>query len=470
MPRFHVVLLFVLVLFSGADRLLQAAPPGSRMQVVSPANVVGRDNHLVVRATQDGAPVGGRVSGEICLQLNPGIGNTGNQRYLYADVEQGFLQNATGAVEAVVSWRGQSMPALEYDSLDRTLPLGGKYKPAFGRDITGASGSWNVASFLLPDPQFYDRMNGPADFRIIAEDPVVLLEISLRRGVPVPLVQPVLPIMKQEVFIRFGADASASALMRLPDSPRTLNAGSETATGLEVGNSAASYAAYVSLAIDDTFWYAASGTAELVAEYHDRGVRCLIVRYDSALASEPYHAAPPLEIRDLGNGWKQAFFSLDHAFFANRQNHAGDLRLGAVGPIILRQVLLRRGIARRISPEKARKILYHLFTRFLRRSPTPREEQLYQRALMNGGLSPRELIRKLTYSQEYQERFFHSIRFEKAVNQLAWRVLERRLTLDEQVALAGPYGERRFDQVVDALLDSSEYRTIRGEYGIPGLD
>ena len=452
--------------------LLWAAAPGdgTRIRYGAPTNVLGRDKYVEFRATQDGQPSVLKVNGETCLAMTQGAGNTGCHRFLYADVEEGFLRNGSGSVEVVVSWRGASMPGLEYDSLDRRLPIGGKYKPAFVRDETGASSSWDLAVFSLPDPQFYDRLNGPADFRLVAEDQVFIAEVRLQRVPPVPPETPVPPVFGREAITRFGSDRVASGLARLPDSPRIQGPGSEAAQGLMMGTGNAAVISCLSLAVDDAFWKASRGTADLAVDVLDQGMRRFFVQYDSGVPGKPYRAAAPIAVRTLENGWKRAFFSLDDAWFANRQNHGGDLRVAGSGLFCLRQVSLRPGKPRKMQPERARRAIRHLFLRFLRRAPDPREERFYTRGLLAGNLSIRECMRKLALSKEFQERHLFSVRFEKAANHLSRLILDRKLTSDELNSLLPLFGQHHFDRVVDAIIDSTDIRLEGKEHVVPGLD
>lgn len=106
-------------------------------------------------------------------------------RYIYFDAEMMWAYDLDGRpVRIIVEYldSGPDTFALEYDSMD---PAGSVRAGAFkngGVVAIEGSGTWKVAEFRIPDPQFADRMNG-SDFRfaVIGAGELAISKVRVER-------------------------------------------------------------------------------------------------------------------------------------------------------------------------------------------------------------------------------------------------------------------------------------------------
>lgn len=111
-------------------------------------------------------------------------GVTPDNHYLYFDVDDGFFRNESGSVTIIIHYldRGMGAVHVDYDSWQE----GGVYDGAYA--LSGVINKSNTdhrtsAAFFLPDPRFDGRQNGAADFRIVDDDNLIIIdEVKLQKG------------------------------------------------------------------------------------------------------------------------------------------------------------------------------------------------------------------------------------------------------------------------------------------------
>lgn len=89
--------------------------------------------------------------------------------YLCIDIDDAFAQENAGKpirVEIEYLDSGSGTIGLQYDSLDKTLPLQGTYKESKEKIEITNSMEWKTAAFTLPDPKISNRENDGTDFRL----------------------------------------------------------------------------------------------------------------------------------------------------------------------------------------------------------------------------------------------------------------------------------------------------------------
>ena len=99
--------------------------------------------------------------------------------------------------------------------------------------------------------------------------------------------------------------------------------------------------------------------------------------------------------------------------------------------------------------------------------------QSWVNRLANGEVTVKELVRGLANSQEYQQRFgqtriFGAQNHQNAVADLYRRLLDREADASGLQAWTRTAQQRGLSAVVDGLMDSQEYASKYGDWGVPG--
>jgi hypothetical protein len=120
----------------------------------------------------------------------------------------------------------------------------------------------------------------------------------------------------------------------------------------------------------------------------------------------------------------------------------------------------------------AGRVVSELYRHILERAPDPGARH-WEQQLANGNMTVRELVRNLVTSQEYTQRFGQreageAVTYERAVARLYRHVLSRQPDAEGQRNNAISAQQNGLDSVVDAMLNSQEYRNNFGDWGVPG--
>lgn len=120
----------------------------------------------------------------------------------------------------------------------------------------------------------------------------------------------------------------------------------------------------------------------------------------------------------------------------------------------------------------AGRVVSELYRHILERGPDPGARH-WEQQLANGSMTVRELVRNLVTSQEYTQRFGQreageAVTYERAVARLYRHVLSRQPDAEGQRNNAISAQQSGLASVVDAMLNSQEYRNNFGDWGVPG--
>ena len=154
---------------AGAAHAAKAAraaqvPPGTTASVV--LGDTNTNNGLAQVDGPDGrtapATVGGMSARTIAAEDQPNYPHN-----IYFQVDDSLAYNGSYDAQVSVQYydQGSNSFMLQYDSTDCAQPLSGAYKGG-GSVTKGNTGSWQTATFNLPDAHFADRENNSADFRL----------------------------------------------------------------------------------------------------------------------------------------------------------------------------------------------------------------------------------------------------------------------------------------------------------------
>jgi hypothetical protein len=120
----------------------------------------------------------------------------------------------------------------------------------------------------------------------------------------------------------------------------------------------------------------------------------------------------------------------------------------------------------------ANRVVSEVYRHTLERGADP-GAQTWVRQLANGQLNVKEVVRRVAKSQEYMQRFGQTEAgegqpYERAVARLYRHVLGRQPDASGQQYWARIAQQRGFAAVVDGFVDSSEYNSNFGDWGVPG--
>jgi hypothetical protein len=120
----------------------------------------------------------------------------------------------------------------------------------------------------------------------------------------------------------------------------------------------------------------------------------------------------------------------------------------------------------------ANRVVSEVYRHMLERGADP-GAQTWVRQLANGQLNVQELVRRVAKSQEYMQRFGQTEAgegqpYERAVARLYRHVLGRQPDASGQQYWARIAQQRGFAAVVDGFINSSEYGSNFGDWGVPG--
>jgi hypothetical protein len=117
-------------------------------------------------------------------------------------------------------------------------------------------------------------------------------------------------------------------------------------------------------------------------------------------------------------------------------------------------------------------VVAEIYRHTLERGVDPAAQQ-WSRQLASGQVTAKELVRRVTKSQEYMQRFGQTESgegqpYERAVARLYRHILARQPDANGQRNYARVAQQRGLASVVDGLIDSAEYNNNFGDFGIPG--
>lgn len=120
----------------------------------------------------------------------------------------------------------------------------------------------------------------------------------------------------------------------------------------------------------------------------------------------------------------------------------------------------------------AGRVVSELYRHIMERSPDA-SAQHWQQQLASGNMTVREVVRNLVRSQEYMQRFGQTeagegTPYERAVARLYRHVLARQPDAAGQRHWAGIAQQRGLNAVADQILNSQEYTSEYGDWGVPG--
>lgn len=119
----------------------------------------------------------------------------------------------------------------------------------------------------------------------------------------------------------------------------------------------------------------------------------------------------------------------------------------------------------------ARFVVDQVYRTVLERQPQRQAEADYARRLSNGNMTVKEMVRELATSPEYRQRFAATGNAEanqKTVAALYRHILGRDADSGGLQGYMDVLSKQGPDVVIDALLDSAEYRQNFGDYRVPG--
>jgi hypothetical protein len=166
-------------------------PPGTTASVVLGAT--NTDNGLAQVDGPDGrtAPV---TDGGLSARTTAAEDQPSYPHNMYFQVADSVAYNGSYVAQVSVQYydQGSNSFTLQYDSTDCSQPLSGAYKPA-GSATKGNTGTWQTATFNLPDAHFANRENNSADFRLgmtsAATDQLAVHQVTVtfeKDNTPVP--------------------------------------------------------------------------------------------------------------------------------------------------------------------------------------------------------------------------------------------------------------------------------------------
>lgn len=123
--------------------------------------------------------------GEYYLVSGQADGAAPYNKFFYFDVDDAFFREGSGAATVIVHFfdRGTGAIHVEYDSWD---PDGGKEEGAYktsGYVNKNNTLNWSTAAFYLEDPRFAGRENSGADFRVVDDDNLIVIDkVVLQKG------------------------------------------------------------------------------------------------------------------------------------------------------------------------------------------------------------------------------------------------------------------------------------------------
>lgn len=149
---------------SGTRSAPRLVPPGTTVSVVLGATNTG--NGLAQVEGPDGrtAPV---TAGGLSGRSNAAEDQPTYPHNMYFQVADSVAYNGSYVAQVSVQYydQGSNTFALQYDSTDCSATLSGAFKQA-GTVTKTNTGTWQTATFALPDAHFANRENNSADFRL----------------------------------------------------------------------------------------------------------------------------------------------------------------------------------------------------------------------------------------------------------------------------------------------------------------